>query len=236
MAHSVNDGKPSSSGTGRSQWSVIDRLQSSGHLRLASSIQKLISYVEEHRSSPLSRLLAAGYYLGEGTVLFWATFTGYIPSHFVRRSLYSWLFRVKVPRDSIIYWRCRFFGPWNVHIGHNSIIGNDAFLDGRGRLHIGNNVNIGAEVRIYTREHDVTSPTHEGRAEPVHIEDYVYIGARVTVLPGTTIGEGAVVSAGAVVTKNVEPWTIVGGVPARFIKKRPVVKYTLDTKHKTLFQ
>ena len=56
------------------------------------------------------------------------------------------------------------------------------------------------------------------------------------ILPGVTIGEGAVLSSGCVVTKNVDPWTMVGGVPAKYIKHRPEVRYTLDTKNKVLFQ
>lgn len=168
--------------------------------------------------------------------LFLATLTGYIPLHTIRHFLYRGLFKVKIPTDSIIYWRCRFFKPSGVHIGHNSIIGNDAFLDGRFGLYLGNNVNIAGEVRIYTMEHDITSPTFEGIGQPVHIKDWVYIGTRVTILPGITIGEGAVVASGAVVTKSIEPWIMVGGVPAKFIKNRPVVKYTLNTKQKVFFQ
>jgi len=129
-----------------------------------------------------------------------------------------------------------FFSPWGVNVGHNSIIGNDAFLDGRKNLYIGNNVNIAAEVRIYTLQHDIESPEFGVNGGTVYIKDWVYIGTRVTILPNVTIGEGAVVASGAVVTKDVEPWTMVGGIPARFIRKRPIVKYTLDTKHKALFQ
>ena len=171
-----------------------------------------------------------------GLSLFLATITGYVPSHTVRFLLYRYVFNVDFPKDSIIYWRCRFFDPASVHIGHNSIIGNDAFLDGRGGLYIGNNVNVGGEVRIYTREHDPESLTFESTEGPVHIADWVYIGSRVIILPNIRVGEGAVVASGAVVTKNVEPYTVVGGVPARFIKKRPKVDYVLNTDHPTFFQ
>jgi maltose O-acetyltransferase len=63
----------------------------------------------------------------------------------------------------------------------------------------------------------------------------VYTGARVTILPNIKIGEGAVVAAGAVVTRDVEPWTVVGGVPARFIRRRPVVHYDLSSFSPMLF-
>jgi acetyltransferase-like isoleucine patch superfamily enzyme len=165
-----------------------------------------------------------------------ANLSGKIPCHTIRLTLLRSLFKVKFPKDSVIYCGCRFFHPWGVHIGHHSIVGNDAFLDGRFDLTIGNNVNIAGEVRIYTLEHDIASPTFGGSGGPVTIQDWVYIGTRVTILPGVKIGEGAVIASGAVVTKDVAPWTLVGGVPAKFIKNRPVVKYTLDTKNRAYFQ
>lgn len=168
--------------------------------------------------------------------LYLATLNGYIPSHIIRYLLYKYFFQVKISNNSIIYCRCRFFQPSGVSIGHNSIIGNDAFLDGRSGLDIGNNVNIAGEFRAYTMEHDISDPQFSGSGAPVIIKDWVYIGTRVTVLPGIVIGEGAVVASGAVVTKNVEPWTMVGGIPAKFIKNRPIVKYTLNTRQKMLFQ
>ncbi len=168
--------------------------------------------------------------------LYLATFTGHIPSYMLRNVLYRQFFKVKIPSDSIIHHKCQFFDPVNVHIGHNSIIGNDAFLDGRHGLYIGNNVNISGEVRIFTVEHDIEDPYFSGTGNPVFIEDWTYIGTRVTILPGVKIGEGAVVASGAVVTKDVDPWTMVGGVPAKFIKNRPRVKYTLDTSKKMFFQ
>lgn len=170
------------------------------------------------------------------TLILFANLIGKIPIHFIRLSSFRYISKVELPKDSIIYCGCRFFHPWGVHIGHNSIVGDNAFLDGRFGLYIGNNVNIAGEVRIYTLEHDISSPTFGGTGGPVRINDWVYIGTRVTILPDVTIGEGAVIASGAVVTKDVTPWTMVGGVPARFIKDRPIVKYTLDTEHKAYFQ
>lgn len=122
-----------------------------------------------------------------------------------------------------------------MHIGHHSIIGNDTFLDGREGIYIENNVNIAGYTLIFTQEHDTDSPTFATAGGPVSIEDWVYTGARVTILPNIKIGEGAVVAAGAVVTRDVEPWTVVGGVPARFIRRRPVVQYDLGSFSPMLF-
>lgn len=161
---------------------------------------------------------------------------GNIPSHRFREFMYRNVFKVKLSKKSIIYWKCRFFRPSNIFIKDNSIIGNDAFLDGRGGLYIGSNVNIAGNFQVYTMEHDITSPTFESIAEPVYIDDYVYIGTRVMVMPGVHIHEGAVIASGAVVTKDIPPWTMYGGVPARYIKDRPIVKYKLNTEIKDLFR
>lgn len=198
--------------------------------------QRAIHFVKNNPNSNVSKFIRFVYRVLNGFNLFFATLTGYIPSHVLRCVLYRRIFRIRLPTNSIIYWRCRFFHPSGVKIGHNSIIGNDAFLDGRNTINIGNNVNIAGEVRIYTMEHDINSPNFADVGAPVFIEDLVYIGTRVTILPGITIGEGAVVASGAVVTKDVKSWTLVGGVPAKFIKDRPVVKYKLNTKDRAFFQ
>lgn len=191
--------------------------------------------------------------------VFLATLTGYIPSHTVRLLLYRYIFRMHIGRDSSIHWRAEFNQPSGISIGHNTIIGNDAFLDGRYKrvwksgenkiigyikellfpsvksLAIGNNVSIAGEVRIYTMEHDIDSPDFAELGASVVIEDYVVIGTRVTILPGVTVGRGAVIASGAVVTKDVPSYTVVGGVPALFIKNRSKdLRYTL--KFAKLFQ
>lgn len=118
-----------------------------------------------------------------------------------------------------------FFGNGKgIKIGEHSGLGLNARV--QGPLTIGNNVMMGPDVIIYTKNHE-TSRTNipmieQGVTEPkkVIIEDDVWIGARVIILPGVHIGQGSIVSAGSVVTKDVEAYSIVGGVPARKIKSR----------------
>ncbi len=110
--------------------------------------------------------------------------------------------------------------PGGLKIGANSIINQHCRLDSRGGLSIGSNVSISADVCILTADHDIQSPKFAGRSAPVVVDDYVYIGTRAMILPGVSIGVGAVVAAGAVVTRNVAAYSVVGGVPARLIGQR----------------
>lgn len=111
--------------------------------------------------------------------------------------------------------------PKNIIIGNNTTINQRVLLDGRGgKLIIGDNVDIAQDVQIWTLQHDYNSPKYEAVGDNVIIEDYAWLGTRSIILPGVTIGKGAVVAAGAVVTHNVPSYTIVGGVPAKKIGER----------------
>lgn len=157
---------------------------------------------------------------------------GFIPSHHLRRFFYR-LSGTQIGRGSTIHMGARFYDPRNVVIGQDSIIGEDAVLDGRDKLSIGDHVAIASEVMIYNSEHDVDAKhfaaTEEITLAPVSIEDYAFVGPRVILLPGTTIGKGAIVAAGAVVTKDVGPFEIVAGIPAKTIgeRKNKELRYVL---------
>lgn len=160
---------------------------------------------------------------------------GYLPIHSLRKLCYC-LAGVKIGKGSTIHMGANFFQPKGIAIGEDSIIGNQAFLDGRASLKIGNYVDIASEVMIYNSEHDVHREDMAAVEEPVVIEDYAFIGPRVIILPGVKIGKGAVVAAAAVVTKDVPPGKIVGGVPAREIGERRIKKYAYRLGRARLFQ
>lgn len=146
--------------------------------------------------------------------------SGYVPIHHYRRLVYR-IFGMSIGRGSTVHMFATFYNPFNISIGNDSIIGEWAVLDGRALLIIGNHVDIASNVMIYNAEHDINSTDFtKARMEKVVIDDYVFIGPRAIILPGVTIGKGAVVAAGAVVTKDIEPFSIVGGVPAKEIGKR----------------
>lgn len=107
----------------------------------------------------------------------------------------------------------------NISIGNDSGIGDKCFLQDIGSIVIGSDVLMGPEVMIFTANHEMKRDElirNQGtKVLDVTIEDDVWISSRVIILPGVKISKGAVIAAGAVVTRNVEPFTIVGGVPAK---------------------
>jgi hypothetical protein len=109
---------------------------------------QMLEWAKTRKESKLVSHLIPLYYLLYFVNLRAATLTGYIPVHTIRLLLYKHLFRVDVAPDAIIYRRCRFNEPVGGHIGHHSIIGGDAILDGRRGLFVGNNVNIAGESHL----------------------------------------------------------------------------------------
>lgn len=144
---------------------------------------------------------------------------GCVPSHHIRRFFYR-VAGMRIGKGSTLHMGARFYDSRNISIGEDSIIGEGAVLDGRERLQIGDHVDIASEVMIYNSQHDIHGGDFEPVSAPVVIEDYVFIGPRAIILPGVTLKRGAVVGAGAVVTRDVESFKIVAGVPAKEIGER----------------
>ena len=144
---------------------------------------------------------------------------GHIPIHTIRLLCYQ-LAGISIGKKSKIHMWCNFFYPKGVSIGEDTIIGDHAFLDGRDKLTIGNHVDIASSVMIYNSQHDINNHDFKAITGKVTIGDYVFVGPRVTILPKVNIGQGAVIAAGAVVTRDVAAFKIAGGVPATIIGER----------------
>jgi acetyltransferase-like isoleucine patch superfamily enzyme len=115
--------------------------------------------------------------------------------------------------------------PQNIEIGYNVFINRNTYIAAPVSVKIGDNVMIGPFVMLNSGSHNYSESNKIIRDQghkllPIIIESDVWIGAHVCVLPGVIIGEGAIIAANAVVTKNVEKYTIVGGIPAKYIGKR----------------
>ena len=129
-------------------------------------------------------------------------------------------FGAKVKWTSNVLPSCRIWQPWKLTMGSYACLGANVDCYSVAEIVIGDQATVSQGVRLCTAGHDISSRIMELTHAPIVLGDCAWIAAWSIVLPGVNIGEGAVVAAGAVVTKNVEPWAVVGGNPARFIKKR----------------
>ena len=143
----------------------------------------------------------------------------HIPIWSIRKRILTSL-NLKIGEKSFVMKRSYFMDVNKISIGSYTDINRGSLLDGRGTIVIGNNVSISHEVKIITGSHDLNSREFCAIYKPIIIDDYVWLGAGSTILQGVHIGEGAVVCAGAIVTKDVKPYEVVAGIPARVIKHR----------------
>ncbi len=155
------------------------------------------------------------------TELFIVRLAGAVPFYWFRFLIYKGA-GVKLDHKAYIHMGAQFFYPAGVEIGEGSVIGQNCFLDGRNPLKIGKYVDISSDVMIYNSEHDIHSEDFHAISAPVKIGDYVFIGPRAIILPGVTVGDGVIIAAGAVVTKDVPNYFVVGGVPAVKIGERGI--------------
>lgn len=141
-------------------------------------------------------------------------------SNRLRMAVYRFL-GLKAENNSMIWCGARINHPQNITVGENSIIGPNTVLLSQGGITIGQNVNISGFSFIISQEHNFRSSCLETTLAEVVIDDFAWLATNVTILPGVHIGKGALIAAGAVVTKNVPPHTVVGGNPAKPIGRRP---------------
>lgn len=139
-----------------------------------------------------------------------------IPSHLARIIFYRHAMGFKIGKGASIHLGAHFDCAGGLMIGENSVVSQNCRLDNRGGITIGCNASISAYTIVLTADHDPQESDFPGRTSEVVIGNYVWIGTRGMILRGVTIGDGAVIVAGAIVITNFVADTIVGGVPAKF--------------------
>ncbi len=163
-----------------------------------------------------------------GTFYLYNHFIGKFPIYWVRHAYIRRILRIRLGKDAAIHMGCFFTGKDTI-IGDRTVINRGCHLDGRGSLRIGSDVSISPYTYLVTLTHDVDDSMFGAEADPVVIEDRVWIGVRALLLPGVHIGIGGVVGAGSVVTRNCPSYTIVAGNPAKQIGMRSQdLSYHLD--------
>lgn len=147
---------------------------------------------------------------------------------FVLKNKYLRSVGVKFGYGSVIHSPVKFYSVAKLSIGDFTVINGGCSIDNRVGIIIGSNVSIARDVRILTLGHDLNCPLFSTSGKSVIIEDYVVIFTGAMIMPGVTLGRGCAVYPGAVVTKSVNPYEIVGGVPAKVMGHRSRdLRYTL---------
>jgi acetyltransferase-like isoleucine patch superfamily enzyme len=160
------------------------------------------------------------WYLNHGLQLMSAEIVSHLPARRLRTGFYRAM-GMRLDDRVLIYRGLEFRRARGIEIGEGTVVGFDCILDGRGDLSLGRNVNLSSEVAIWTMQHDHRDPDFAGVQAPVNVGDRAWLSFRCTILPGVTVGEGAVIAAGAVVVKDVPPYAIMAGVPATQVSERP---------------
>ncbi len=153
--------------------------------------------------------------------------------YFLGKSFRNWLlriFRAKLGARVSIFPSATVWAPWNLTMGEYVAIDRNVYLYSVDKITIGSKVAISDGAFLCTASHDISYASRPLTTASITIEDGVWIGARAFIMPGVTIGEGAIVAAGAVVTKNVEPFAVVGGNPAKVLKYRELKEFNHESK------
>lgn len=175
------------------------------------------------------------YYYGLKNFVVGYVFTS-VPSHRLRNLLLR-MGGINMGKDVRFYLNTKVRNPNGITIHPGVSVGPQVLLDGRKGITIHQCAVIAYDAIIWTLNHDYNDTNFVGKGAPVEVGPYAWICSRSIILPGIKIGEGAVVASGAVVTRDVEPYTIVGGIPAKPIGKRKINKYNyrytahLDNTH-----
>jgi len=132
------------------------------------------------------------------------------------------LFNADISNKVFIYSSAKVYVPWLLVMEGKACLGPYSEIYNLGLVHLKHNVTISQYAYICNGTHDLSDTRSPLMVGDILIEEDVFIGAKALILPAIHIGTGAVIGAGAVVTKDIEPWTVVGGNPAKFIKKREI--------------
>jgi maltose O-acetyltransferase len=150
-----------------------------------------------------------------------------IPSRHIRKAMYRML-GAKIGKNVAMFRSLEIRNPAGLTIKGNNSIGKKVVLDARKRLVISKGVTIASQVIIWTLHHNYNDENFKTIGDAVTIGEYAWICSRAVILPGVKIGKGAIVSSGAVVTKEVPDYAIVGGVPAIVIGERKLKDFNYN--------
>lgn len=132
------------------------------------------------------------------------------------------IFGAELHKTAIVYSSAKIYAPWNLVMKEYSCLASDVDCYNVDKIFIGANATVSQKTYLCTASHDISLSNNPLITSPIYIKDQSWIGANAFIGMGVIVGDGAVVGACAAVFKDVEPWTVVGGNPAKFIKIRKI--------------
>lgn len=155
----------------------------------------------------------------------WALFCGWTPKPFnAWRLIWLRLFGAKIHGCPFVHQRARIQIPWNLVLHNRACLGDRTNVYSLGRIEIEEGAVVAQETYLCTGTHDFDTPGLPLLTQEIRVEQWAFVGARVMVLPGVTIGAHSIIGACAVVTRDVEPWTINAGQPCRLLRRRSMAE------------
>lgn len=191
--------------------------------------QALWGLYQKDKNSKIKKILAIPFWIWNSKIMRggWERYMifqiGELPSCHIRKLIYR-LLGSNIGKHVVFHFKTEIRNPIGLELGEGTIIGDNVLLDARKGIIMGENVNLSSNVSIYTEQHDHRDPQFrctDFYNKQVIIGDRAWIGSNVIILPGVKIGEGAVCCAGCVVAKDVDPYAVVAGIPAKKVNERP---------------
>ncbi len=179
----------------------------------------------EHRRNEYVNCLSTSNILGRAVwnICYYILFRPFPTKLFRRwRNFVLKCFGAKIHSRAGVYSSCKIWCPWNLVMENNAWLGPNSICYNPDKIIVKENATISQGAYLCTASHDITDKDNHLITAPIVIEDQAWVAADAFIGMGVTVGEGAVVGARAAVFKDVEPWTVVGGNPAKFIKRRVV--------------
>ena len=200
--------------------------------------QKVYTLEEVHNYKFPKKQVKWIFHLYKGWIRYKLHRLGKIPCHTIRNFFLRHIYLMILAKTAVLYGGFEVRSPWRIEIGEGSVIGDESKLDGRNGLIIGKNVNFSTGVWIWTEQHDLNDSDFgsNNKGGEVIIGDRAWVSSRTTILPRVKIGEGCVIAAGAVISKDCEAFGIYGGVPGKKIGERSHnLKYIFDGSHEAFW-
>lgn len=130
------------------------------------------------------------------------------------------IFGAQIAKTALVHASVRVWAPWNLCMKDFACLADRVICYNVGKVVMGSHATVSQDAYLCTASHNIYKKTHDLTTAPIVLEDYAWVGATSFIGMGVTLHEGSVVGAASAVFKDIEPWTVVGGNPAKFIKAR----------------